>query len=701
MWLINTTTLDLEEFQTCPSGTYAILSHRWEEEELSFDEFRAGKGRNKKSFRKVQKCCEQARRRSLNYAWIDTCCIDKRSSAELSEAINSMYQWYAGAEECYVYMSDVPVPSDDLFEPTASRRIILPPQCGNTQASSDTSEHLSQEYKTAFLQCRWFTRGWTLQELLAPANLYFFDNGWNCLGNNRNLVEEVSKATGIERNVLLKHKELEECSIAERMSWAASRVTTRTEDVAYCLLDIFGVNMPLLYGEGESAFQRLQEVIIQQSDDESIFAWSGVSEDGSGLLASTPYDFRYCGNVMRHQSQERRSAFSMTNRGLSIACELMPCAMNTYCFPIQSLKNCVNCGVYQTCIYLCRTVTDDQYIRVAYQGQDVGRIVRMSASRNSNTPLPPASRPCGTYCGTRPPPIDFDFSKTEKLYVPQLSSKRVQPVPAFRGFAFYLPEDALAGYSLRKLHKNGKITAEASCLFDANKSGSMLIVQQAIMGTSWCAFSINLGSTTSPLQRIEVNFDFNFHPICTLKAATGSILGALGDWETKGDVRHSPEGSSELMKFVLTGDRLTGIQESIIIPKQAFAARTLVQVFLVAKPDLPTPAWEFRFTETPIAKMIEERLMTDREAHGAPTVVESRSKDAEHQSKNTKKLRAPGQQNRTRVSVGTPTLERKSLQKSTQPKPSPDTRRAPGLLPVKTAPDSDDGSLAGQYSDSD
>lgn len=273
MWLINTETLVLEPFQACPSDTYAILSHTWgsDAEELNFDEFRAGKGRQKSGFRKIWMCCEQAQKDNLKYAWVDTCCIDKRSSTELSEAINSMFSWYASARVCYAYLADI-----NRYDP------LIP-----------------QNDPQSFLNSYYYSRGWTLQELIAPRSVFFYTRGWQLIGERSDLADDLHNITGIATDVLKLQRSFLDCSIAQRMSWASKRQTTRVEDGAYCLIGLFNVNMPLLYGEGSKAFLRLQQQIIEQSDDETIFAWTGVAEDGSGLLAPNPAHFSDAMNIQR------------------------------------------------------------------------------------------------------------------------------------------------------------------------------------------------------------------------------------------------------------------------------------------------------------------------------------------------------------------------------------------------------------------
>ncbi len=196
--------------------------------------------------RKVRDACAFARRHGYSYLWIDSCCIDKTSSSELSESINSMFQWYAGAAVCYTFLADVP-PGED--------------------PDADGSR---------FRLSRWFTRGWTLQELVAPSELLFLSSDWELVGSKRQLATLVEAISGVDREALLREKPLNKFSVAQRLSWAAQRETTRIEDRAYSLLGIFGISMPTLYGEGEGALRRLQEEIMRRIPDQSLFAWRNV-----------------------------------------------------------------------------------------------------------------------------------------------------------------------------------------------------------------------------------------------------------------------------------------------------------------------------------------------------------------------------------------------------------------------------------------
>jgi hypothetical protein len=245
MWLINVNTMKLEFFQESRLPPYGILSHTWGQHEPSFrdlDDWSLIK--SKPGAQKIASTCRQAKTDQLNYAWVDTCCIDQKSSAELAEAINSMFLWYKKADRCYAFLEDV----------------------------------RKEQFDEQFPKSRWFTRGWTLQELIAPRSLDFYDSEWRHIGSKHLLIQKITTMTKIDKDSLT-GADLEIVSIAKRMSWAANREITRVEDLAYCLLGIFNINMPMLYGEGEHAFQRLQEEIFRSSyKDQSLFAW-GIPSD--------------------------------------------------------------------------------------------------------------------------------------------------------------------------------------------------------------------------------------------------------------------------------------------------------------------------------------------------------------------------------------------------------------------------------------
>lgn len=297
MKLINVRTLKLEEFYDSHIPLYAILSHCWEDDEATYQEWKSGQvNKHRKGHKKILDACSQTKKDGIDYVWIDTCCIDKSSSAELSEAVNSMFKWYKGALRCYAYLFDVQSwrhwTDDEVF-----------------------AEHVARS--------RWFTRAWTLQELIAPGEVIFFDDGWNRFYQKSVNAQQLSMITHIDEKILLGFN-FRRRSIAERMSWASMRNSTRIEDQAYSLLGLFDVNIPLLYGEGSRAFRRLQEEIIRNSHDQSIFAWGMIESFDSGhesrLLAESPQNFATSGDIIAFSSRNQRPAvsFSLTNTGLNI-----------------------------------------------------------------------------------------------------------------------------------------------------------------------------------------------------------------------------------------------------------------------------------------------------------------------------------------------------------------------------------------------
>jgi hypothetical protein len=220
---------------------YAILSHTWRKgEEVTFKELMDGTGEGKPGYKKIRFCGEQARLDGLRYFWVDTCCIDKSSSAELTEAIDSMFRWYRNAAKCYVYLLDVPI-SD----------------------CKQNSQFSQFPWESAFRASRWFTRGWTLQELLAPTSVEFFSREGKRLGDKELLESQIHEITGIAHSAL-QGSPLSRFSVAERFSWVEKRSTTRKEDLAYSMLGIFDIYMPLIYGEGrDKAFIRLKKKIAK------------------------------------------------------------------------------------------------------------------------------------------------------------------------------------------------------------------------------------------------------------------------------------------------------------------------------------------------------------------------------------------------------------------------------------------------------
>lgn len=292
----------LESFLYGNTPPYAILSHTWGEGEVTFQDVTlphpdlgTKRGWLKiVGFRDAIIAKSNLLKSPVQYVWVDTCCIDKTSSSELSEAINSMFRWYRESVICFALLEDVALPTKD----DSSVRTV----------GDD------------FEQARWFTRGWTLQELLAPSQVEFFDQNWAWIGSKADLASRISLRTNIAEEVVLTG-EWPFASISQRMAWAAGRVTTQMEDMAYCLLGIFDVHMPMLYGEGERAFVRLQEEIIKESDDHSIFAWDAADKPESvetiGIFATSPSYFKDGASI--EPNLAGGEPFSLTNKGLNIS----------------------------------------------------------------------------------------------------------------------------------------------------------------------------------------------------------------------------------------------------------------------------------------------------------------------------------------------------------------------------------------------
>ncbi|KAF5679168.1 het-domain-containing protein [Fusarium heterosporum] len=236
-----------EDYHDDDIPPYAILSHTWGSDEVTFKDITNGTGEDKAGYNKIRFCGKEALRDGLQYFWVDTCCIDKSSSAELQEAINSMYRWYRNAKKCYVYLADVSIP------------IV-----GEISASTEL------QWKPAFQNSRWFTRGWTLQELIAPESVQFFSKEGIELGSKSSLEKDIREITGIP-SVALRGSSLSDFTVSKRFSWAKKRNTKRAEDKAYSLLGIFDVQMAMIYGEGEDkAFRRLHEEISKDSRNKSL-----------------------------------------------------------------------------------------------------------------------------------------------------------------------------------------------------------------------------------------------------------------------------------------------------------------------------------------------------------------------------------------------------------------------------------------------
>ncbi|KAI1566051.1 HET domain containing protein [Pyrenophora tritici-repentis] len=367
MRLLNAKTYQLHSELGQDKPKYAILSHTWEEEEVLFEDIRRASRaqiESKRGFYKIQRACEQALADGYDFVWIDTCCINKGSSAELSEAINSMFRWYTEASVCYAYLSD-----------------------------AGYGKELSLSH------CRWFGRGWTLQELLAPDHVHFYDRNWSHLGSRISLATEIASITGIHDTILIRghtdplstarvsrdaytrqlnsasyvcwycgqtievsvRKALLRLTIAQRMTWASKRETTRLEDSAYSLMGLFEVHMPLIYGEGAKAFYRLQEAILKRSRDHSILAfratetWARTQGSFAQLLAPHPSYFR---DDIRNEWMPYAKATNMNLVGNALSMELSIC-------PLRSDDMCLDLFRGRHLGILDCTIGDDPLARPA------------------------------------------------------------------------------------------------------------------------------------------------------------------------------------------------------------------------------------------------------------------------------------------------------------------------------------------------
>lgn len=313
MRLVNTSALVQQEFFDLRLPAYAVLPRTWDDGEVNLQQYvrdLSAKDDRQASiwayyrslprdstlltpgWRKMIDSCRIASSHGLEWIWCDMCCIDNTSSSELSESINSMFHWLQKAEACYAFISD--------FDSAS----------GHSNLDS----------------CRWFTRGWTYQELLAPPKVEFYDRQLRCSGDRLELAARISHTTGIPVGYLTGEPQITEACIAQRKFWASRRETTREGDVAYSLLGIFNVQLPLLYGEGTKAFAKLQKQIRVETRDETIFAWTVFDRRSYirdplnfSMLAESPRNFGQAGDIIRVDMRPVRPPPVFTNQGLELA----------------------------------------------------------------------------------------------------------------------------------------------------------------------------------------------------------------------------------------------------------------------------------------------------------------------------------------------------------------------------------------------
>ena len=490
MRLINAETLKLEEVADETTVQYAILSHRWEEEEVSFLDMQSGVefASRLKGFDKIAKTCLQTLGDGYKYAWVDTCCINKDSSSELSEAINSMFRWYKASKICYAYLSDV----------------------------GDVTKKESLEAS------KWFERGWTLQELIAPSIVVFYNKEWSFIGTKETLADFLFRRTGINIDVL-QGAPFSDCSIAQRMSWASGRITTRAEDMAYSLLGIFDVNMPMLYGEGQKAFYRLQEEIIKQSDDHSIFAWSIEHPEQTGLLASSPAAFAKSGLVTSVASRKGRASYTMTNRGLSLKLMATPFTSDTYlvcldCVDMRPLQFTTDQeGPYRIGMYLRRLREDDQYARVTFGGRTLLQYP-VTAWESESWKVSRTIRPAQF--------IDVNVRQrlTEVDKLPMVIQERIY------GFK-------ISGDRLFERSSSGKEKYRVSAS-KWDPEGRVMSIKETAYGN--IGF-LDLSQQDKKIKVIKLGFDFDFNPVCFI-ATSGGVTEKTHILDRTGNINYGLPG---------------------------------------------------------------------------------------------------------------------------------------------------------------
>lgn len=483
MKLINCVTRKIESENDWPRGRppYAILSHTWDPDgnEVTYSDYLSGEsGTRHKNWVKVHRALDLtlAGKDGLKYVWIDSCCIDKSSSAELSEAINSMFQWYAEAVVCYAQVAD-------FSSASTSQR---PPQ--------DVQGEAGDWLDTPSLSgCRWFRRGWTLQELLAPRRVEFYDRDWRFFGARDAMSAAIAMITGIDQDILqieappeeghyrCLRRLLRETCVAKRMSWASFRYTSRLEDQAYSLLGIFGITMPLVYGEGRQAFIRLQREIMKDSLDLSLFAWQAENEDtvARGILAHSAREFSRCGSMVLDQDPESSPPFGMTNKGLQISTHLGKSAESEYATELALPLNCRQEAERQRSV---------RAIKIQYRGHGTFCRVRPHVLGNYQENQAWVKISGHVYIpgdlGTRAqfgplvhfPPVDHMYSKFKLA----LAADDAHPSPNWfeplKCFAWKSPGACFSfiGFSL-KHSSGGEVSLKSYLVFDCRDSGEVRI----------------------------------------------------------------------------------------------------------------------------------------------------------------------------------------------------------------------------------
>lgn len=451
-----------------------------------------------------------------------------------------MFSWYERAAICYVYLSEVTAEFEQDATPA--------------EEFADYSEVERQIWHS-----KWFTRGWTLQELLAPSKIVFYNRDWQRLGTKDGLSLLLAHRTGIEDVILQGLAPISTACVAQRMSWASSRVTTRVEDTAYCLLGIFNVNMPMLYGEGRRAFVRLQEEIVKRSDDHSLFAWPIKDTQPSGLLADSPEAFATCQKVVSRNSRHGRSAYSLTNRGLSVQLPATPCSTDTYLVQLEcdDVQLPVPVDIYgqgelRLGIYVVRLDEDDQYARVSHDGEAYRRVLPM---------VRPAMPPFVLGSSQSPQAVKMMQMniREDSTAIRSLVNPPIQRLDGFR----------IASFAWSSPGPRQSIDFNVlDCDWDAAQR--VLSKKHGSYGTVGI---LHVNDADCPFEMLKLGFDFLCNPVCFIAAKTGRDLAE--EWaQAQGIYHRSPfdeQGWShvrgktayQLQRYpglwAVKGDRLAGL----------------------------------------------------------------------------------------------------------------------------------------------
>lgn len=342
MRLLHARTRELKDFCAEDTPDYAILSHTWGDNEVTASDISDGLYSGKEVYwRKINCACKQALEDHLEWLWVDTCCLRRDDAIELDTAIHSMFEWYRDASVCYVYLPDVP-----------SR-----PEESDVGYGEDTEDPEAPD--SSFRRSRWFSRGWTLLELLAPRELRYYSSSWGFLGSSKTLSTLTRQVAAMAQTPETLELLLESSSVSQVMSWASGRQTSTPEDLPYCLSGIFGARIPISYGEGaDQAFLKLQRWLIENRNDQSVLAWgyngSERSDDKdmaalSSVLARTPADFSGCGSISPCKAwKEKEPPFvGFTSEGMRMRLPLVTLTTDVSTAPQSTVYAILNCCIDQ------------------------------------------------------------------------------------------------------------------------------------------------------------------------------------------------------------------------------------------------------------------------------------------------------------------------------------------------------------------